>query len=41
MQSEVIVGNGVGILVYRTGNVSLFIILKNRYIKNILFKNSL
>jgi hypothetical protein len=41
IQSEVRVRNGMGIPVYRTESVSLFVILKDRRVKNIMLKDSL
>jgi hypothetical protein len=39
IRSKVRVGNGVGISVYGIGTVSLFVILKDRSIKNIMLKD--
>jgi hypothetical protein len=41
IRNKVKVGNSIGILVYRIGTVSLFIILKDRSIKNVILKDCL
>jgi hypothetical protein len=41
IQSEVRVGNGLGISVYGIGTISLFVVLKDRSIKNLMLKDCL
>jgi hypothetical protein len=41
IRSEVRVGNGTGIPVYEIGTVSLFVVLKDRSIKNVMLKDCL
>jgi hypothetical protein len=41
IRSEVRIGNAVGIPIYRIGTVSLFIVLKDGSIKNVMLKDYL
>jgi hypothetical protein len=41
IRSKVRVGNSTGIPIYRIGTVSLFVVLKDRSIKNVMLKNFL